>query len=61
MAKKLIEIFCFLMELQKDLTWIDKIQKVTICLLSPNCIMLSKQSNKLPCAFYGKWLNVKLN
>ena len=27
---KLIEIYSFLMELQKELSWIDKIQKVTI-------------------------------
>ena len=28
--KKLIEIYSFLTELQKELSWIDKIQKVTI-------------------------------
>ena len=27
---KLIEIYSLLMELQKELSWIDKIQKVTI-------------------------------
>ena len=27
---KLIEIYSFLMELQKELSWIDEIQKVTI-------------------------------
>ena len=44
-AKKLIKIYCFLIELQKDPSWIDKIQQLTICQLRLNCIMLSKQSN----------------
>ena len=29
-AMKITEIYSFLMELQKELSWIDKIQKVTI-------------------------------
>ena len=51
----------FLMELRIDLSWIDKIQKVTILTTWFELYYINQTEQLTRKRFFGNWLNVKLN
>ena len=51
----------FLMELRIDLSWIDKIQKVTILSTWFELYYINQTEQLTRKRFFGNWLNVKLN